>query len=305
MSRSAPASTSPSATAGRPPRRATSGSSSLASIAGRARARPRCSSSASSFEADEAADRRQRARRPRHRLRLARLASIRFTNQPQPWALVPGVATMARRRHRRARAWRALPRPRGLGLAGAPRGRWSSPHSAARAGRSTTGRAARSSTRRSSCCSLIAVGGGVGTVMAATSSNPAPASGRTYLVNGHRLYLNCVGSGSRLSSSSTGSANGRPAGRGCRRTCRPRRASARSIAPEKAGAAGRRFAQTAISWPPTCTRFLHAAHVPGPYVLAGHSVGGTYALVYADAVPEPGRRSRAHRLGDAVSVRPS
>ena len=44
--------------------------------------------------------------------------------------------------------------------------------------------------------SLIAVGGAVGTVVAATSSNPAPTSGHTYLANGHRLYLNCVGSGS-------------------------------------------------------------------------------------------------------------
>jgi pimeloyl-ACP methyl ester carboxylesterase len=30
---------------------------------------------------------------------------------------------------------------------------------------------------------------------------------------------------------------------------------------------------------------LKAAHVPGPYVLAGHSVGGTYALVYASQYP--------------------
>ena len=30
---------------------------------------------------------------------------------------------------------------------------------------------------------------------------------------------------------------------------------------------------------------LHAAHVPGPYVLAGHSFGGTYALVYAEQYP--------------------
>jgi pimeloyl-ACP methyl ester carboxylesterase len=30
---------------------------------------------------------------------------------------------------------------------------------------------------------------------------------------------------------------------------------------------------------------LRAAHVPGPYVLAGHSVGGTYALVYAAQYP--------------------
>jgi hypothetical protein len=43
---------------------------------------------------------------------------------------------------------------------------------------------------------VVAMGGAVGTVMAATSSNPAPTSGHTYIANGHRLYLNCVGSGS-------------------------------------------------------------------------------------------------------------
>ncbi len=31
---------------------------------------------------------------------------------------------------------------------------------------------------------------------------------------------------------------------------------------------------------------LSAAHIPGPYVLAGHSVGGTYALVYAMDFPK-------------------
>jgi len=30
---------------------------------------------------------------------------------------------------------------------------------------------------------------------------------------------------------------------------------------------------------------LAAAHVPGPYIVAGHSVGGTYALVYAEQYP--------------------
>jgi pimeloyl-ACP methyl ester carboxylesterase len=30
---------------------------------------------------------------------------------------------------------------------------------------------------------------------------------------------------------------------------------------------------------------LAAAHIPGPYILAGHSVGGTYALIYAKQYP--------------------
>ena len=162
----------------------------------RARARPRCSSSASS---PERTSRRSSAARsspsaPDSRCSPSRRRASRTS---------PSSGRSCRRRldARRARRLALAPgerasRPRGLGLAGAPRGAGRLARSAARAARSTTGRGARSSTRRSSCCSLIAVGGAVGTVMAATSSNPAPASGRTYLVNGHRLYLNCVGSGS-------------------------------------------------------------------------------------------------------------
>ena len=41
---------------------------------------------------------------------------------------------------------------------------------------------------------LVAVGGAFETVAEATTRNPAPGGG-TYLVDGHRLYLNCVGAG--------------------------------------------------------------------------------------------------------------
>ena len=42
---------------------------------------------------------------------------------------------------------------------------------------------------------LIAIGGAFETVAEATTSN-SPSAGRSYLVDGHRLFLNCVGSGS-------------------------------------------------------------------------------------------------------------
>ena len=44
--------------------------------------------------------------------------------------------------------------------------------------------------------------------------------------------------------------------------------------------------RTHISSPLTCDGLLAAANVPGPYVLAGHSVGGTYALAYAMDYPK-------------------
>src|SRR4051794_10434382 len=127
---------------------------------------------------------------------LLAFMSTRRTNQPQQWALVPGVATTAA----------------GVGvLAVAPGGRlldlagWVWPVllcivvvvSLRGARRSLDNWSRRALLYPALVVlSLIAVGGGVGTVMAPPSSTPAPASGRPYLANGHRLYLNCVGSGS-------------------------------------------------------------------------------------------------------------
>src|SRR5207253_5361207 len=121
--------------------------------------------------------------------------SRRRTNQPQRWALVPGVATSVAGVGLLALA----PGERLLDLAG-----WVWPVLLAILVGSSFRGARRSLdnwSRRALLypalvvLSLIACGGAVGTVMAATSSNPAPASGRTYVANGHRLYLNCVGSG--------------------------------------------------------------------------------------------------------------
>ena len=43
---------------------------------------------------------------------------------------------------------------------------------------------------------LVALGGAYETVAEAATSNNPPSGGRTYLVNGHRLYMRCLGSGS-------------------------------------------------------------------------------------------------------------
>ena len=40
---------------------------------------------------------------------------------------------------------------------------------------------------------------------------------------------------------------------------------------------------------------LQAAEVPGPYVLAGHSLGGFIARLYASDLPRRGRRPRPGR----------
>jgi pimeloyl-ACP methyl ester carboxylesterase len=132
---------------------------------------------------------------------------------------------------------------------------------------------------------LVAAGGAYETVAAATSANPAPAGG-TYLVDGHRLYLRCVGTGSptvvlfnglgertpswawvqRMVSSTTRVCAFDRAGQGW---------SGRGAGPQD----GHRLASDLHG-------LLSVARVRPPYVLAGHSVGGTYALVYAARYPE-------------------
>src|SRR5438132_2500107 len=125
---------------------------------------------------------------------LLAIVSSRFTSKAQQWARVPSVLSPL------AGVIVALmPSGRPLDFAG-----WIWPVLLAiLVGSSFRGarRSLDNSSRRALLypalvvLSLIACGGAVGTVMAATSSNPAPASGRTYVANGHRLYVNCVGSG--------------------------------------------------------------------------------------------------------------
>jgi pimeloyl-ACP methyl ester carboxylesterase len=133
---------------------------------------------------------------------------------------------------------------------------------------------------------VIAIGGAVATVMAATSSNPAPASGRTYLANGHRLYLNCVGSGTPTVVLFNGLGEWTPNWAwvqsnvsGATRVCAFDRAG-------EGWSGGNAVREDGHLLATDLHALLQTAHVPGPYVLAGHSVGGTYALVYAEQYPK-------------------
>jgi pimeloyl-ACP methyl ester carboxylesterase len=133
--------------------------------------------------------------------------------------------------------------------------------------------------------SLIAVGGAVGTVMAATSSNPAPASGRTYLANGHHLYLSCIGSGSPTVVLFNGLGEWTPNWAWVQANVS---ATTRVCAFDRAGegwSGGTAVREDGHQLATDLHALLRVAQVPGPYVLAGHSVGGTYALVYAAQYP--------------------
>lgn len=212
----------------------------------------------------------------------------RRTAQPQPWALPPGVAAIVT-----GLALVALePGDRALRLAG-----WIWPVGVlVVVGWSVSG--ARASLRHWSRRVLLhpalivllvaAVAGAFETVAEATSTTAPPPAGRTYLVDGHRLYLSCTGQG------------GAPPtvvlvnGLGERATSwsavqRAVAASGRVCVFDRAGEgwSGRGpGAQDAHQVALDLHGLLRAAGVPGPYVLAGHSVGGPYALVYAAMYPK-------------------
>jgi pimeloyl-ACP methyl ester carboxylesterase len=132
---------------------------------------------------------------------------------------------------------------------------------------------------------LIALGGAFETVAEATTSN-SPSAGRTYLVDGHRLFLNCVGSGSPTVVLFNGLGERTPSWASVQsavaretRVCAFDRAGQgwSGDAPER---------QDGHQLAADLQGLLSVAHVPGPYVLAGHSVGGTYALAYALDYPQ-------------------
>jgi len=216
---------------------------------------------------------------------LLALASTRFTDQPQRWALAPGIAAAA--------VGLAIllfaPGNRALGLAG-----WVWPVLLVLlVGWSFWGarRSLHNWSRRVLLYPalfvllLVAFGGAYETVAEASSSNPAPA-GRTYQVNGHRLYLNCVGTGEPTVVLFNGLGERTPSWAWVQRSLSSK---TRVCAFDRAGqgwsgaAAGRQDGHELAS---DVHGLLMAADISGPYVLAGHSTGGTYALVYAAQYPD-------------------
>lgn len=133
---------------------------------------------------------------------------------------------------------------------------------------------------------LASVGGAVETAGEAIDARSYPMPGQLVDVGGHRLHLNCTGTGSptvvlepgagEMSSNMGWIASGVAA---TTRVCVYDRA-------------GRGWSEAAAT-PPDGARLatdlhtlLHRAQVPGPYVLAGHSFGGLYVLGYATRYPE-------------------
>jgi pimeloyl-ACP methyl ester carboxylesterase len=131
-----------------------------------------------------------------------------------------------------------------------------------------------------------AVGGAVETIGLTSDRSSYAMPGRLVDVGGHRLHLNCTGSGgptvvlmSGLGGNSAGWARIAPAVAGASRVCAYDRAGqgwSEDAADPKDGVAAAADLHT----------LLDRAGEDGPYVLVGHSIGGDHAMVYAERYPE-------------------
>jgi len=137
-----------------------------------------------------------------------------------------------------------------------------------------------------SVLAISSLGGGYETVSAAVSTNTNPMPGRMIDIGGHRLHLDCSGSGSPtvllepgagLMSSVSGWIT--PAVARETRVCVYDRAGHGWSEPADSPQDG---AQTATD----LHTLLNRGNVPGPYVLAGHSFGGLYVQSFAAQYPD-------------------
>jgi pimeloyl-ACP methyl ester carboxylesterase len=131
----------------------------------------------------------------------------------------------------------------------------------------------------------FAIGGGIATVSAATAVARAGA-GKMIDVGGHRLYIECTGSGgpavilqAGLGASSSSWAGIAPAVAATTTVCTYDRAghgrSDEAAAP-----------QDGIALATDLHTLLERAGVAGPYILVGHSSGGPYVRVFAARYPD-------------------
>ena len=132
---------------------------------------------------------------------------------------------------------------------------------------------------------LVAVGGGYETLRNATDPALAQVAGsRLVDVGGHRLSIRCTGSGSPTVVLEPGLGESAST---MARWIAPAVARTTTVCAYDRAGHGRSDAVPARAY--DAARDLHVllerAHVPGPYVIAGHSLGGMFALSYAHRYP--------------------
>ena len=133
---------------------------------------------------------------------------------------------------------------------------------------------------------VASIGGGIETVLEAADAAHYPRPGQLVDVDGHGMHLSCTGTGSPTVvlepgggelSSNLGWIT--PAVAGDTRVCVYDRPGRGWSDPTDTPQDGTRVAADLHT-------LLHAAHVLGPYVLAGHSFGGLYVQAYAAHYPQ-------------------
>jgi pimeloyl-ACP methyl ester carboxylesterase len=133
---------------------------------------------------------------------------------------------------------------------------------------------------------VASLGGGYETVREAVDATAYPMPGQLIDVGGHRLHLNCTGSGSPTVVLEPGAGNMSstlgwiaPAVARDTRVCVYDRAGRGWSEPADASQDGLQIATDLHT-------LLQRGQVPGPYVLAGHSFGGLYVLTFAARYPD-------------------
>jgi pimeloyl-ACP methyl ester carboxylesterase len=133
---------------------------------------------------------------------------------------------------------------------------------------------------------LASIGGGYQTLGEAADAKAYPMPGQLIEVGGHRLHLSCTGSGTPTVVLEPG-AGGMSSILGWIAPAVAR--DTRVCVYDRAGRGWSEPADTAQDGAQIVTdlhRLLQRGHVPGPYVLAGHSFGGLYVLTFAARYPD-------------------
>lgn len=133
---------------------------------------------------------------------------------------------------------------------------------------------------------LASIGGGYQTLGEAADAKAYPMPGRLIDVGGHRLHLSCAGAGTPTVVLEPGAGEMSsnlgwiaPAVARDTRVCVYDRAGRGWSEPASTAQDGAQIATDLHT-------LLQRGHVPGPYVLAGHSFGGLYVLTFAARYPD-------------------
>jgi pimeloyl-ACP methyl ester carboxylesterase len=212
--------------------------------------------------------------------------SIRITSQPQRWAFVPaaymGVVGTA--------LLLFSPGDDGLRIMGWI---WPTPLLALAAWITVGSRRHLQSRTRAwllypivAFLAVAAIGGGYETLQLSHDRSAYAMPGQSYDVGGHRLHLNCGGTGSPTVVLENGLGETSPLWAWITRAVAP---ETRVCAYDRAGQGWSENAsgpQDGAAIATDLHTLLERAGEPGPFVLVGHSIGGSYAMAHAALYPK-------------------